>query len=151
MDTAWKEEYYEADILAWLRSVGISADKIISEGFYNARKWFYQPRKSNFIPLGMSDIIGVMPNGRYVAIEVKTPTDLSFFDRPLDELIARENEAIAKFGRREIKQEGIKKYTHAVEQRRYLDSKIENGGIGFFASTVEDCIKRFAEFGIVIE
>lgn len=99
----------------------------------------------------MSDIIGVMPNGRYVAIEVKTPTDLSFFDRPLEELIARENEAIAKFARREIKQEGIKKYTHAVEQRRYLDSKIENGGIGFFASTVEDCIKRFAEFGIVIE
>jgi len=93
-----------------------------------------------------------MPNGRYLAIEVKTPTDLSFFDRTLEELIERENEAIAKFARREIKtQDAIKKYTHAVEQRRYLDSKIENGGIGFFASTVEDCIKRFAEFGIVIE
>lgn len=151
MTRSWKEEYYEADILAWLRSVGISADKIVNEGFYNARKGFYQPRKSNFIPLGMSDIIGCMPNGRYLAIEVKTPTDLPFFDKPLQELIDRENDAIARFWRREIEEEAIKKYTHAVQQRKYLDSKIENGGIGFFASSVDDCIKRFGDFGISVE
>ena len=66
-----------------------------------------------------------MPNGRYIAIEVKKPSEMQFFDKTLVELVKREQEAIKKG----IARLSVKKYTHAVEQRYFLDQKIKKGGI----------------------
>ena len=53
-----KEKVIQSHILAYLRSVGISAD-IITLGAYSGK--------------GVADIVGCMPDGRYLAIEVKCP------------------------------------------------------------------------------
>ncbi len=60
-----KEKVIQSHILAYLGSVGISAD-IITLGAYSGK--------------GVADIIGCLPDGRYLAIEVKCagkkPTEL---------------------------------------------------------------------------
>ena len=60
-----KEKVIQSHILAYLRSVGVSAD-IITLGMYSGK--------------GVADIVGCMPDGRYLAIEVKCagkkPTEL---------------------------------------------------------------------------
>lgn len=146
-----KEEYIENDILDWLHSIGGSADKIVSEGFYDVNKGIYRQRKSHYVRPGISDIIGTLPNGRYIAIEVKKPSEMSFFDRPIEDLVAREKEQLIKVARNEVKGASVKKYSHAVEQRSFLLDKIARGGVGFFASSVDDCIKALSIFGIEIQ
>ena len=53
-----KEKVIQARILAYLLNKGISVD-IITSGIYSGK--------------GIADIIGCLPDGRYLAIEVKTP------------------------------------------------------------------------------
>lgn len=142
-----REEHIEWDILSWLNLQGISADKIVSEGYFNSKKGIYQTRKSNFVSRGISDIIWCLPNGRYLAIEVKKPSEMKFFDRSIEEL----KEDYIQAQRRWLSSSTIKRYIHAVEQRAYLDSKAKNGGIAFFASSIEECIEKFKEFWIEFE
>lgn len=142
-----REEHIEGEILAWLNFQGISADKIVSEGFFNSKKGIYQTRKSNFTPRGISDIIGCLPNGRYLAIEVKKPSEMKFFDRSIEEL----QEDYIQAQRRWVSSATLKRYIHSVEQRAYLDSKVKNGGIAFFASSIEECIEKFKDFWIEFE
>ena len=60
-----KEKVIQSHILAYLRSMKISAD-IITLGMYSGK--------------GVADIVGCLPDGRYLAIEVKCagkkPTEL---------------------------------------------------------------------------
>lgn len=65
-----KESVYQKAILEYLQYKGIYAWRNQSTGIFN-------PKGGGFIPLGkpgVSDILGILPNGRFLAIEVKTPT-----------------------------------------------------------------------------
>lgn len=115
-----KEEVIEANICEFLMYKGASLDKIISEGFYNAAKGIYQRRKSGFTNPGIADIIGVY-EGMYFAIEVKKPSEMSFFDNSIEYLTARFTDA----QKRGISAATLKKYFHAMEQRSFLDNKIK--------------------------
>lgn len=71
-----------------------------------------------FSKKGTADIIGVIPpEGRALAIEVK-----------------REGWAPPN--------PGTKAYKHYCEQRDFLNSVRDHGGIGFFAQSVEEVIER---------
>lgn len=140
------EEQIEADILEFLMLKWAKVDKIISEWRYNPKKGIYQRRKSAFANPGISDIIGCI-EGRYFAIEVKKPSEMNFFDRTLKELM----EAFIEAQRRWLEKASLKKYSHAIDQRKYLDDVIKAKGIGFFASSIEEVVINFQKYGILIK
>lgn len=86
---------------------------------------------------GISDVMALV-EGRFIAIEVKKPAEMSFFDRPIEELRER-------FAKAQYTVKNPKKYLHAIEQREFLDEVIANGGTGFFASSIEQARERLIE------
>lgn len=66
---------------------------------------------------GVADIIGLMPDGRFLAIEVK------------------------KEGWKPP-QAGTKAYKHYASQQAFIKKVIQNKGIGFFATSINDVIEN---------
>jgi len=56
----------------FLEEIGIWARKINSVGVYDAKKKVYRASNSRFNQRGMPDIIGIMDDGRFLGIEVKS-------------------------------------------------------------------------------
>lgn len=68
-----KEKDIEASILKYLEFLpGCFAWKNPTSGYYDARKGIFRKQVSKYAINGVADIIGVL-NGRFLAIEVKTP------------------------------------------------------------------------------
>lgn len=136
------EQFIEADILEFLEKNWVHAEKITNEGFFDQNKKIFRRRKSAFSRNGTADIHATIPPyGRALYIEVKTPKEINFFDRPIDELKKRLQKA---------KVANPNKYIHAIEQRKYLDEKIKLGAVAFFASSVADVKKKLVEFGVEV-
>lgn len=132
------EEHIESQICEYLMLKWAKVDKIISEWYYDKNKWVYRTRKSNFASPGISDIIGCI-DGRYFAIEVKKPSEMKFFDRSIEELM----EYFIEAQRRWLASGTLKRYSHAVDQRKFLDDVIRAWWIAFFASSIEEVIAEF--------
>ena len=139
------EEIIEANICEFLMYKWAKVDKIVSEGWYDPNKKIYRKRKSAFVSTGIADIIGCH-EWRYFAIEVKKPSEMKFFDRSIEEL----TESFIEAQRRWLSGATLKKYSHAVDQRKFLDDVIRAGGIGFFASSIEDVKEGFKKFNHTI-
>lgn len=138
-----KEEYIEAQILEFLTLNGVSCEKIVTDGYFDANRWFYRKRKSNFVRKGSSDIQWTIPpDGRSLHIEVKQPEEMQFFDRPLSELTERMIQS---------KAEKKDKYLRAISQREYLDEKIKAWWVAFFACSIEQVKERLIEQGVIVE
>jgi penicillin-binding protein-related factor A (putative recombinase) len=69
-----KEKAIENEILSWLKLQGLFCWKVESQGTYDAKKGIYRRKNSVHRLLGVSDIIGLLPNGRLFACEVKSKT-----------------------------------------------------------------------------
>lgn len=137
-----KEEYIEADILAFfMESWCKCVDKNLLVWYYNEKNWFYQKNKSGFVRNWRSDI-SVLWQWNAISIEVKKPCEMSFFDRPLEELKERYAQACFRI-------KDPKRYLHAVEQRQYLDDFIAEWWVWFFASSVDEVIRKLKENGIL--
>lgn len=140
-----KEEYIEAEILSYFMSKGCKAFwKNDIKGFYDQQNGTYRKNKSNFIKNWISDI-SVLWDWTFICIEVKKPSEMSFFDRPLDELEKRYAEQLFK-----VRKTAPKKYLHALEQRKFLDSIIDEWWIWFFACSLEQVKERLAELNFYI-
>ena len=137
-----KEEQIEAEILCFFLAKWVLSRKNDIKGFFNQNKWFYQKNKSHFIRNGISDITALY-NWKHIAIEVKKPSEMSFFDRDIDTL--RQEYAKAMY-----RVKDPKRYLHAVEQREFLDDIIQEWWVWFFASSLEQVIERLRENGIII-
>ena len=90
------------------------------ERYLNLKGIFNWPTHAGVIipaHTGVSDIIGAMPNGRIIAIEVKLP------------------------GWRPPKEE-TKAYKHYLRQRNFLENIRRSNGIAFFATSVEEVISQ---------
>lgn len=135
------EEIIEANICEFLMYKWAKVDKIVSEWWYDPNKKIYRKRKSAFVSTGIADIIGCL-DGYYFAIEVKKPSEMNFFDRSIEEL----TESFIEAQRRWLSWATIKKYAHAVDQRKFLDDVIRAGGIGFFASSIEEVKAEFQDY-----
>ena len=64
-----KESVYQKAILDYLTIKGIYCWRNQSTGIYNAKTGGYIPLSK----AGVSDILGILPDGRLLAIEVKVP------------------------------------------------------------------------------
>jgi hypothetical protein len=78
------ERLIEQEILIWLRSLGIFCFKNITGGFFDARIGRFRKQTSPFAINGTSDILGLMRDGKFLAIECKakygkpTPEQIKF-------------------------------------------------------------------------
>lgn len=120
--------FLEKWVLAWKRDV---------RWYFNEKKWFYQKNNSPFFIRGEADI-AVLYKSKYIAIEVKKPSEMSFFDRDIKDLLNRCATA-------QMKWIEPKKYLHAVEQKEFLNDIIKNWWIWFFASSLEQVKERLKE------
>lgn len=67
------EKDIENLVLEWLSWKGIFAWKNQSVGVYDSRKKVYRKSKNKYHINGVSDILGILPDGKHLAIEIKTP------------------------------------------------------------------------------
>jgi penicillin-binding protein-related factor A (putative recombinase) len=67
------EKQIENSILQYLHLKKIYCWKQNTTGVYDAQKECFRRPHSPYIISGIADIIGIMPSGRFFAIEVKTP------------------------------------------------------------------------------
>lgn len=133
-----KEEYIEAEILAYFMEKGCKVNyKNDIKWYFNAKKWHYQKNKSNFIRNGISDIT-VFRKWLYIAIEVKRPSEMKYFD-------VSSKESNERWINAEITWKSVKRAIHAKEQREFLDDIIAEGWMWFFASSLEQVIERLGE------
>lgn len=137
-----KEENIELEICCFFMERWILCWHNDVKGFYNSQKWFYQRNKNNFIRRGISDITALI-NWIHVAIEVKTPSEVKFFDKSLKELKE-------KYAQATINWKNEKKYLHALEQREFLDDVISNWWIWFFACSVDQVKEKLKKFNIFL-
>lgn len=68
------EKEIQNSILEWLAWQRIFAWQNDSVGIWDAEKRCYRKRRGSYVRKGVSDILGVLPGGRSLAIEVKSKT-----------------------------------------------------------------------------
>lgn len=68
------EKHIENQILSWLALKKIFAFKHDSVGIFDPVKKTYRIRNNVRTVRGVSDILGILPGGRFLAIEVKRPS-----------------------------------------------------------------------------
>jgi hypothetical protein len=111
-----QEKIIENAILEYLWMKGVFCWKQQTIGVYDSKKKTYRKR-SKFQLAGISDILGILPNGTFFAIEVKT------FEP--------------------------KKYA-SPDQKEFIKKVNECFGAAFVARSIDDVIKGFAEYGIIL-
>jgi hypothetical protein len=77
------EKEVENQILEWLGLKGIFAWKNQSIGVFDPRRNVFRKPKSKHQINGVSDILGILPDGRFLAIEVKRPLKKARTDEAL--------------------------------------------------------------------
>lgn len=60
-------------IIAWLRTNNIFIRRINTTGVFDSSRGYYRALTGIANARGMPDLIGILPEGRFLAIEVKTP------------------------------------------------------------------------------
>ena len=68
------ENIIESQILYYLRSKGIFCWKQPSAGFFDTKLKRFRKHASPYVIGGISDILGILSDGRFLAIEVKSKT-----------------------------------------------------------------------------
>lgn len=70
---------------------------------------------------------------------MKTPADISFFDRPIKELEERFVEAMYD---KKLSKSSVDKYQHAVDQGKYIADKLKAGAVAFYADSTDMVIEK---------
>lgn len=68
------EKNIENSILHWLNMSGIFAWKVQTVGVFDPVKKIYRRSNNRYHIRGISDVIGILPDGKLLAIEVKSKT-----------------------------------------------------------------------------
>ena len=76
MESKLKEKDLENLVLDYLNRSGVFAFKVNTVGVWDSKQNIYRSL-SKFVLKGTSDILGVLPNGRFLAIEMKTKTGVA--------------------------------------------------------------------------
>lgn len=67
-----KEKQIENSILSYLKTRGVFAFKVESTGLFDPTLGRFRRKNSVHRMVGVSDILGILPGGRFFAIEVKS-------------------------------------------------------------------------------
>lgn len=137
-----KEENIENEILCFFLEKWILAWKNDIKWFFDVKRWIYRKNKSNFIRKWISDIT-VIINWKPIFIEVKKPSEMSFFDRDLKDL--QERYVMAS-----LKNSNLSKYLHAIEQKEFLVDIEKSWWIWFFACSLNQVKEKLKEFKILL-
>lgn len=114
------EAQVQEQILSYLNSIGIYAWRNNSVGVYDpVRKVFRRP-KSKYAINGVSDVLGILPDGRWLAIEVKKPCKNPRSDERLWNMAS-------------------------AEQKLFLENISKNKGLAFVADRLEIVIDKIKE------
>ena len=121
-----KEHDIQTQILEFLKLKGIVAWRSNT-----GASVFRNKGKNYFVRFGIpgqADITGILPDGRRLEIEVKTPEELE-----------------------KIRSGKIppSKRQHIAEQKLFLKIINENNGVAFFASSVEQLINKLKAYGVI--
>lgn len=68
------EKRIENEILAWLRMINVFSFKVDRQGTFDPIRRVHRKNHNPYKIRGVSDVLGCLPNGRMLAIEVKTST-----------------------------------------------------------------------------
>lgn len=103
------EKQVENSILEYLKMRGVFCFKVNTGGVFDPTSRRFRKNKNKHVITGVADILGVLPNGRFLAIEVKTPNS------------SRSNK------------------TYATDNQKFFIANIKaNGGLAFIARSVDD-------------
>lgn len=89
------EKEIEKNILCFLQEIGIFAWKNQSVGIFDAKKKVFRQSHNRFAIKGVSDIIGILNQGRAIFIEVKSKKGVLSDDQRIFLAQAQKNGAIA--------------------------------------------------------
>jgi hypothetical protein len=89
------EKEIEKNILYFLDEIGIFAWKNQSVGIFDPKKKIFRKNHSKFAIKGVSDIIGLLANGRALFIEVKAKKGILSDDQRIFLVKAQDNGAVA--------------------------------------------------------
>ena len=73
MKTKISENQVQNAILEYLEWLGIFAWRNNSTGVFDPKKKIFRKAQGKHVINGVSDILGILPNGKFLAIEVKSP------------------------------------------------------------------------------
>lgn len=135
-----KESEIQESILHFLNFQKVYCRENKSVWFYDTKNWFFRKNKSPYYKNGVSDILWIL-DGRFLAIEVKTPSEYKMSQKSIFELQKR---------MKKLKPSTQKKYKHFIEQQEFIQNINNKGGIWFFADSVERVIEEFEKFNFVI-
>ncbi len=84
--TPVREKDIENSILQWLNlQPNTFAFKVNTTGIYDPQSGKFRTVQNKYIAKGCSDILGLLPGGIFLAIEVKTPTTIKrFLNKPTE-------------------------------------------------------------------
>ncbi len=118
------ETIIQTQILNFLRFKGIFAWRNNNGAVYDPKaKCFRKPVSQNFIP-GISDILGMLPSGHLLAIEVKTPEKFEYI--------------MKNYSKLKIYYGANKEMARYRDQIAFINKVNGNGGSALFASSIED-------------
>lgn len=104
------EKQVQDQILCFLQKCQIFAWTNKTTGVYDTQKGVFRKSKSRFDIKGVSDVLGVLPDGKFLAIEVKRPSI----------------SGVQKGG------------MLSKEQKLFLENVKNNGGLAFVARDLND-------------
>lgn len=137
-----KESEIEDSILCWLGSIGVFAWKNQTAGYFDTKRGVFRKHKSKHALNGVSDILGIFPDGTFLAIEVKRKAELSFFMKSKEQLDEVYTRALARGDKGKSM---IRKVNHALDQQFFIDKMKENKAIAMIVCSlkeVEDELKK---------
>ncbi len=120
------ERWAENEILAYLTSLKIRCWKNESQGTFDAKRGVFRSNKNPYKMKGVSDILGILPDGRMLAIEVKRPKRVSLAGKVLD------------YGGKPT-----------LEQIAFIQMINQSKGIAFIASSCEEARDQLKARGIL--
>ena len=71
------ENIIEKQIFTYLRSRGILCFKTIQAGYFDPIRKVFRKQNSPFFMRGVSDCLGLLPSGRFLAIEIKSSVGIT--------------------------------------------------------------------------
>ena len=71
------EKIVEAQIFVYLRSKNIVCFKTIQNGYFDPIRKIFRKQTSPFFTRGVSDCLGLLPDGRFLAVEIKSLTGVA--------------------------------------------------------------------------
>lgn len=126
------EKVIENQILTYLANKKIFAFKNQSTGIFDPTKGTFRKNRNIHHISGVSDILGCLPDGRMIAIEVKKP----YVSKKTMQFKYRTQEELEKLA--------------SDDQVKFINKIKSLGGIAFYADSIDVVEDQLMLFGVIV-